>query len=264
MQPALSILTPVFRGADRIEACIANVAAEKLAGIEHLILDNASDDGTAEVAARLAEKWPHVRVISEPDQGQSDAMNKGLALAMGDVVGFLNVDDWYEPGTLRRAVEIFEKSPKPLLLIGNCAVHDQSGSVTGINRPDRSSLSDWLAGKPYPWNPSAYFYHRSVHDHVGSYDVNDHYLMDLDFLLRAAGAVDIQYVDELFGHFYFGPGTKTYGLGAELFARVDAMRKQHLSRQPLLVRAHVACVESSQWIQNRLKRVSQRWRVRRK
>ncbi len=209
----ISVITPVFNGEKFIENCILNVISQNNSGAEHIIIDGDSSDRTIDIVKKYAEKYPHIRWLSEKDQGQSDAMNKGLAHAHGSIVSFLNVDDYYEPYTLLRVEELFRTLPEPSLLVGNCSVWDENDQLIYINKPRRLTLQDLLIGTGifmFPVNPSAYFYHKSLHQRIGPYDITDHISMDLDFILRAVQIANVKYVDELFGNFRYIPGTKTY------------------------------------------------------
>lgn len=209
----LTIITPVHNGAKYIAACVENVIAQDCLVAEHIILDACSTDGTVDIIKHYAERYPQIRWISEKDRGQSDAMNKGIAMARGHIVGFLNVDDFYEPNTLNRIVEMFKKLPDPTLLVGNCNVLNGDGNLLFVNKPAKLKLAQLLAGpaiNPWPINPSAYFYHKSLHDKVGPYKVDEHYALDLDFLLRAVQVAHIRYVNETWGNFRLIEGTKTY------------------------------------------------------
>ncbi|MBJ6727032.1 glycosyltransferase family 2 protein [Geomesophilobacter sediminis] len=209
----LTVITPVYNGERFIRQCLDNVIAQDCPGVEHLVLDGCSKDGTVAILEEYATRYPHLRWISEPDQGQSDAMNKGIRLAAGEVISFLNVDDFYESGALRRVVELFRTLPEPSLLVGNCKVIDDDGALLFINKPARLKLAELLVGpevNPWPINPAAYFYHRSLHGQVGPYDVNEHYALDLEFLLRAVQKAQVRYVDETFGYFRLIRGTKTF------------------------------------------------------
>ncbi len=90
----ISIVTPSFNQGIFIEEAIKSVLSQGYSDLEHIIVDNCSTDTTASVLAR----YPHLKVICEPDQGQSDALNKGFKAATGDIVGWLNADDKYLPG----------------------------------------------------------------------------------------------------------------------------------------------------------------------
>jgi glycosyltransferase involved in cell wall biosynthesis len=209
MSPKLSILTPVFNGEHYIENCIRNVIDQNCPLLEHVILDGGSTDSTLSIIQHYAEKNSHIRWISEEDSGQSDAMNKGIRLAKGEIIGFLNVDDFYEEGILNRIIEIFTSLPQPSLLVGNCNVWRSDKTLLFVNRPSKLTLFDLVCGKPFPVNPSAYFYHKSLHDIIGPYDVNDTHSMDLDFLLRAVQYAHVVYRDEIWGNFMMVRGSKT-------------------------------------------------------
>jgi glycosyltransferase involved in cell wall biosynthesis len=213
MRTEITIITPVYNGVNFIESCIQNVIQQHCPIVEHLILDACSTDGTIAIISEYAEKYPHIRWTSEKDEGQSDAMNKGIAMAQGHIVGFLNVDDFYEPNMLNRIVEMFKKLPEPSLLVGNCNVLNGDGNLLFVNKPVKLKLAQLLAGpaiNPWPINPSAYFYHKSLHDRIGPYKVDEHYALDLDFLLRAVQVAHVRYVNETWGNFRLIEGTKTY------------------------------------------------------
>jgi glycosyltransferase involved in cell wall biosynthesis len=209
----ISVITPVFQGEKYIEECILNVIRQKDTCIEHIIIDGGSHDRTLEIIKKYAEKYSHIKWNSESDNGQSDAMNKGISLAKGSIIGFLNVDDYYEPHTLHRVMEFFNELPEPSFLVGNCNIWDENNQILAVNRPNNLDFQDLLIGTEifmFPINPSAYFYHKSLHEIIGLYDINDNFSMDLDFILRAVQVANVIYVDELFGNFRLIPGTKTY------------------------------------------------------
>jgi glycosyltransferase involved in cell wall biosynthesis len=210
----ISIITPVFNGDKFIRSCIENVIDQGCSDMEHIIVDGGSNDSTIDIIRQYVENSSHIRWISEKDRGQSDAMNKGLKLARGNIIGFLNVDDFYEPHVLPQILVIFKELPEPSLLVGNCKVLNEDSSVQGINKPANLNFFDLLIGDesitPFPVNPSAYFYHASLHEKIGVYDVEDHFAMDIDFLLRAVQVAHIKYIDKNLGNFRLIKGTKTY------------------------------------------------------
>jgi glycosyltransferase involved in cell wall biosynthesis len=210
----LSIITPVFNGIRYIESCIVNVIEQACPDVEHIIVDGGSTDGTVEIIKDYAERYGHIRWVSEKDKGQSDAMNRGIQMAGGAVLGFLNVDDYYEPGALQEARDLIKGLPEPSLLVGNCNMWGDNGKILGINKPAHLELTQLLTADesmfPFPVNPSAYFYHKSLHDIIGMYDTNEHYTLDLDFILRASMHLKPVYVDKGFGNFRYIEGTKTF------------------------------------------------------
>jgi glycosyltransferase involved in cell wall biosynthesis len=211
-RPHLSVITPVYNGKRFIESCLQSVISQNCAQAEHLVIDGASSDGTVEIIERYARQYPHIRWISEKDRGQSSAMNKGIAMSQGKIIGILNVDDYYEPALLPRVLKIFETLPTPSFLSGNCRVYKDDGSLWYINKP-RLNVSDILIGgenNQFPHNPASYFYHKSLHDKIGLFDEADHYAMDVDFVMRAISTAHPHYVDEIWGNYRFLKGTKTY------------------------------------------------------
>ena len=131
----ISIITPVYNGEKFIESCIKVVIEQNCSNAEHIIVDGGSTDGTVRIIKQYAEQYPHIRWVSEPDKGQSDAMNKGIALAKGEILGFLNVDDFYEPNVLNRVLEIFKTLPNPSLLMGKCNFLNDQDKVIWVQQP---------------------------------------------------------------------------------------------------------------------------------
>lgn len=208
----VSIITPVYNGEKFIQACIENVINQRCPDIEHVVIDGCSTDGTVDIIRSYAERYPHIRWISERDNGQSDAMNKGIAKAQGEIVGFLNADDYYEPDVLNKVGDIFKGLPEASFLVGNCNVWSNEGKLLYINKPAKLKLHQLLLGydiNPWPVNPSAYFYHKSLHKKIGLYSVDEHYALDVDFILRAVQAAHIKYVNEIWGNYRLLEGTKT-------------------------------------------------------
>jgi glycosyltransferase involved in cell wall biosynthesis len=207
----ISIITPVFNGLAYIEACLKNVIGQKCPEIEHLIMDGASTDGTVELVQKWAAEYPHIRLVSEKDAGQSDAMNKGIGLARGPIIGFLNVDDYYEPQVLNRVAELFRTLPVPSFVCGNLNIWNPDGSFRHFNRPNRLSLPELVSNRfEWPYNPTCYFYHKSIHQKTGLYNTENHFCMDYEFILSAARHVDLQYIDEVWGNFCVVESSKTF------------------------------------------------------
>ena len=239
----LTIITPVFNGSAYIRQCISNVANQWVEGVEHLIADGGSTDETAEIIASEAEKHAQITWFSEKDEGQSDAMNKALKRAKGEWVSFLNVDDYYQPGTLGRLLELISKQKTMAVLVGNLAVINPDGSLQHMNKPAHMSLPRLLADMcEWPYNPSAYFYPKKIHDSIGYFPVHEHYAMDYDFILKVALAkIPFQYFNEHWGNFRLLPEAKT---GTDQAAntsyhRAEALRAAAIARLGILEKCQV-------------------------
>jgi len=209
----ISIITPVFNCKRFIELCIRNVIDQNCHDVEHIIVDGGSTDGTVKIIKRYAEHYSHIRCVSEKDKGQSDAMNKGIEMAKGEILGFLNADDYYEPNVLCRILEIFKTLPEPSLVVGNCNVWDDDGNLWFVGKPSKINFENLLSGKfmeAFPLNSASYFYHASLHRKIGLYSADEHFAMDVEFMLRAVQTAHREYRDELFGNYRYLRGTKTF------------------------------------------------------
>jgi len=243
--PRLSVVTPVLNGAAFIEGCVRNVAEQNCKRVEHIIVDGGSTDVTLAVLDRLVEEIPRLRVLIEPGMRQSAAMNVGIQASEGTVIGILNVDDYYAPGTLDRVLELFASFDAPTLLVGNCNLW-RDGQEQFVNRPSDLRLESVLLGPhhcPFPLNPAAYFYDKEVHELVGFYDEDDDYTMDVDFLFRALASVHTEYRDELWGHVRVHDAAKTEiskasGLNR---SRLRRILNKHRRRLPLARQIALRC-----------------------
>lgn len=241
----ISIITPVYNGDKFIESCIQNVIDQNCSHAEHIIVDGGSTDGTVEIIKQYAEKYAHIHWVSERDKGQSDAMNNGISMARGNILGFLNVDDYYESNVLNHILGIFKTLPEPTLLVGNCNVWNDDGTLWFVSRPAKISFINLMQEKfmeAFPMNPSAYFYHLSLHKKIGLYKVDEHYGMDLDFILRAVYSAKIKYIDELWGNYRYLKGTKTYedDKSGNNPLRVKAIVNGYYKKLPLFKRLIIA------------------------
>src|SRR6266404_322755 len=114
--PRISVITPVLNKAAYIERCFQSMDQQSYNSFEHIIIDGGSQDGTVELINNYASKRPNVIWISKQDRGQSHAMNRGLRLAQGDIIGFLNADDYYEPEILMTVSGAFRDMGGPSIL----------------------------------------------------------------------------------------------------------------------------------------------------
>jgi glycosyltransferase involved in cell wall biosynthesis len=240
----ISIITPVYNGKRFIEFCIKNVIEQNCPEAEHIIVDGGSTDGTVEIIKHYADQYSHIRWISEKDKGQSDAMNKGIAMAKGEILSCLNVDDYYEPNVLYRVSELFAGLPKPSLLVGNCNIWDDEGKISLVNRPAKLRITDLVLKRRInicPLNPAAYFYHKSLHDKIGLYDINEHYTLDIDFICRAVQSAHVRYVDEIWGNYRMIAGTKTVRdkQNGTCSARYSRVMEKYRKQLPLSQRIEV-------------------------
>lgn len=231
----LSIITPAFKGAAFLEGCIENVARQWQEGIEHWVIDGGSLDQTVSILKEASLKYPHLKWVSESDKGQSDAMNKGIQRASGAWISFLNVDDYYEEGALKMVLALIKKKPDARkILVGDLKIWNADGSLFALNKSSEMNLSALLADRcEWPYNPSAYFYPKSVHQEIGGYPEKEHYAMDYDFILRAALAgIPFEYHPLVWGNFRLLPDAKTSvdQSGNQSYLRAQALRDYYFKK----------------------------------
>jgi glycosyltransferase involved in cell wall biosynthesis len=205
--PIISVITPSFNSGKYLEQAIRSVLAQNYPDFEHIVVDGGSTDGTLEIL----KKYPHLKWISEPDKGQSHAMNKGFAMSTGDIIVYLNADDYFEPEAFNTVIKYFDKEKGNYIVVGDCNVIDVSGR-SSIIKDIKISFFEMLQWWRYsfPYNPSSYFYYREVQAKVGPFDETNQYSMDYDFLLRAALHYNFCKINTTLGNFRFIEGTKTH------------------------------------------------------
>jgi len=175
----ISIITPSFNQGAFIEETIRSVQEQNYDDIEHIVVDGGSTDGTMAVLKR----FPHLRWISEKDEGQSDAINKGFRLAAGDIIAWLNSDDWYERNVLGDVAKYFEEHPDCMILYGDITFVDKEGKRLYAFTGDTLSFDNLVACPDIVRQPS-FFWRRELLAESGGVDRSLRLVMDFDFFLR--------------------------------------------------------------------------------
>ena len=186
----ITVVTASFNQGGFIEKCLASVRAQQGAfSVEHIILDNCSTDATGDMLVKY-QAVPgavDVRVFVEPDGGQTAAINKGFGLAKGEVVCWLNTDEWYEVGALAMVAEFFASHPEVDVLFGDCDFVDSTGNLVKRKREffySRSMLVYYGCYIP----SCATFIRRRVIDEGGLLNSEFKVAMDFDWYVRIAKA----------------------------------------------------------------------------
>ena len=184
----ISIITPSFNQAEFLRETIKSVVAQNYKNIEYLIFDGGSTDGSVEIIKKYAQKYPKIiKWQSKKDKGQVDALNKGLKKATGDIIAYLNSDDYYLPGAFTKVVKFFQDNPNSQWLVGNCQVSNPklkwTFAIKHLVPVDRSRawlyLFNWI-------NQPAVFLKKELVDRVGEFDSKYHYAFDYDYWLRCS------------------------------------------------------------------------------
>jgi glycosyltransferase involved in cell wall biosynthesis len=183
--PWLTVVVPVLNGAATITRALDSISSQQVPGVEIVVVDGASTDGTVQLLADRAG----IRYVSEPDRGLSDAVNKGVAMAAGRMIGWLNADDTYLPGALQRVRAATDADPAAEWVTGPCVIVDGDGREIrpAVTRYKNALLKRYSHALHLTQNfvsaPSTFFT-KEAYDAVGGMDVALRYAMDYDLFLR--------------------------------------------------------------------------------
>ncbi|MBF0566488.1 MAG: glycosyltransferase, partial [Nitrospirae bacterium] len=182
--PRISVITPTLNQGRYIEYTIQSVIAQAYPNFEHIVVDGGSTDGTLEVL----KKYPHLKWVSEKDNGQADALNKGVALASGDVIAWLNSDDYYCLNTFHTIADAFGKRPYAKVIVGQTLLLFENTMISNVSQNRELDFEDmiryWDEWIP-PTQPSVFF-KSGLFDEAGLFDTSLHYTMDFDFWLKVS------------------------------------------------------------------------------
>jgi glycosyltransferase involved in cell wall biosynthesis len=228
--PDVSVITPSLNQGRFIEATIQSVLSQDAAGreLEYIVVDGGSRDSTRQILARYAGRlaW-----ISEADRGQADAVNKGLSMTSGEVIGWVNSDDIYYPGALRVVCEFFDSHPDVDVVYGEANHIDADNLVLG-RYPTEAFNPRRLLETCYLCQP-AVFFRRRVVNRYGPLDATLHYTLDYEYWLRLSrGGAIFARLPEIVAGSRLYPGIKTYARRLEQHQEMNRMMRERLCRVP--------------------------------
>jgi glycosyltransferase involved in cell wall biosynthesis len=222
--PSISIITPSFNQAQFIEETILSVLNQDYPNIEYIVVDGGSTDQTLDILKKYERR---IKWLSEKDQGQADAVNKGLKMASGEIIGWLNSDDTYEPGCIQKVVACFLKSPEAVLVYGNGYQMNQEGKdkkpfiVRKVTFNKLSKINKLL-------QPSIFFKKETI-EKVGYLDAHLHYVMDFELWVRFFKRYEKQtkYIPDYLSNWRLYPDTKTSLNRANIFQELFEVLLKH-------------------------------------
>lgn len=197
-KPLVSIVTPSFNQREFLEETILSVLNQDYPAIEYFVIDGGSTDGSVEIIEKYQDRlsgW-----ISEPDQGQTDAINKGFERSQGEIMAWLNSDDLYHPGAVQGAVNFFRNNPDIGLVYGDTDLIDSDGRKIGKFNAQQTSYQRLMRGGVYIPQPAA-FWKRDLWEKSGPLDPGFFFAMDYDLWVRFAKLAPIQYNPQLWSSF---------------------------------------------------------------
>jgi len=177
--PLVSVITVVRNGERHLENTIQSVLQQTYGNIEYIIVDGGSTDGTLEIIRKHDDQVAYW--ISEPDSGIYDAMNKGIEMSTGNIIGIINSDDWYEPDSVQAAVDCFARDPEIGLVHGDVRVWRQDGGIETIIAPRLDKYSLYVSS---PLNHASCFVSRDVYSRYGTFNAKYQIVGDYELILR--------------------------------------------------------------------------------
>lgn len=229
----ISVITPSYNRVGMIETAIQSVLYQNFSEVEHIIMDGGSTDGTLEVL----KKYPYLRVVSEPDLGMYDALNKGLNLATGEIIGFLNTDDFYAPRIFAQIVLHFsEENVDAVAGLAGIVQHptDFADDIVMFHPGQSDDLIRHTVLESPIFN--AYFFSKRVFQKIGAFDTCYAIAADRDFMLRfVLGNFNIIIVDLPVYYYLRHSGSMTFDYTAAKFRKIVG---EHLLLSKSYIEAH--------------------------
>jgi len=182
MKPLISIITPVYNSEKFIEETILSVINQDYFNFEYIIVDGNSTDNTLQIINKYKDQITHI--LSEPDKGMYDAINKGVKIAKGEILAYINSDDIYFPQTLTSIASVFEKEEFDLCF-GYTKFIGFDGKLKFKHKAINFSKENVLSMGRLPFCQQSCFFSRRLYDHLNGFDENLKYVGDTKFFLSA-------------------------------------------------------------------------------
>ncbi|TFH31627.1 MAG: glycosyltransferase [Anaerolineales bacterium] len=205
-QPTISIVTPSFNQGRYLERTICSVLDQGYPNLEYIIIDGGSTDGSQDIIRRYEERISYW--VSEPDLGQTDAINKGFDRAKGEIFAWLNSDDTYQPGALEQAVQFLGSNPAIGMVYGSAMYIDDNDQPIA-RYPARHTDYHGLRRGVNTISQQAMFFRSKLWCMVRPLDPNFYYAMDYDLWVRIASISPIRWHDRYWANFRLQEGSKS-------------------------------------------------------
>lgn len=225
MKPLVSIITPSLNCGAYIEETLRSVVQQDYPHIEHIVLDSGSTDETLAILAR----YPSVRLVTDAPQGKTEKVNHGFSIARGEIIAWLNADDFFLPGAVSRAVDAIERNPGVAVVYGNLLqVDEHSVELDERERTRQANWHDMLARQYVPLCSA--FVRREALERVGPLDTRYPLVQDWDLWLRISKQYAMLYVDDWWGAFRVREGQHSDLYKYDLWVQSRRMTKEHGAR----------------------------------
>jgi len=214
--PKISIVTPSYNQAEFLERTILSVLNQNYPNLEYIIIDGGSTDGSVEIIKKYEKYLAYW--VSEPDRGQSHALNEGFYKTSGDIYGWLNADDLFLPDAFIKVISEFKLFPNKKIVFGDYLNIDKNDNVLELNYAFDFNLNNFIF-EGFHNNAQATFWKSEVHQRFGLFDESLYSTMDYDMLLRFGlneGQVSFKRISEVLACFRRHPLQKTQSFTKEV------------------------------------------------
>lgn len=237
MPDQICVITPCFNPGQFLLPCLESVSAQGHVIKKHIIMDAGSTDGTVEILAEFAHSHPNVLWHSEPDGGQSDALNKALALVDTAFFGWLNADDCYFPKKIEQLLAAAESkgSAAVSIVYGDYIVIDAAGRTMWSRRQPTFNRWDCLYSYLTVQNGAAIF-DSNLTRKAGSFETSLQFCMDYDLILKLAKRGKVIHVREYVGKFRYHDASKTSTLSDVCANETQSLRLRYANCSKLSLR----------------------------
>jgi glycosyltransferase involved in cell wall biosynthesis len=221
----VSVVTPSLNQGEYIEQAIRSVLEQDYPRIEHIVVDGGSTDRTLEVL----RQYPHLRWISESDGGQAAAINKGFAMATGEIFGWLNADDYYFAGAVSAAVDVLLESGCGLVHGGWRQVDAEGRTLKDV--PPVPFDYRWQLERANRVSQPGSFFTREAFEAVGGVDEDYHYAMDYALWLKLGAKFEVRHVDRILAAYRYHPTSKSVAAYRKFAAETWRASRRHGARR---------------------------------
>jgi glycosyltransferase involved in cell wall biosynthesis len=227
MPPSISVVTPSYNQGRFIERTIRSVLSQGISSLEFVVMDGGSTDNTVEILRQYEDRlcW-----ISEKDDGQADAVNKGIRATKGEVIGWLNSDDIYVPGALTTVLSFFDNNPEVDIVYGDA---DHIDVYDKVIEPYHTEDWDYERLKEicFLCQPAVFFRRRLIHK-MGLLKAELRYCMDYEYWLRIGAITPFVYLKEKLAGSRMYKENKTIGEKIAVHIEINDMLKQRIGTVP--------------------------------
>ena len=236
----ISIITPSYNQARFIERTIQSVLSQDYLDLEYIVMDGGSTDGTIEILKKYEDRmvWK-----SEKDNGQSDAINKGLKMATGDIVAYLNSDDTYEPETFKKVADFFQNNHDKKWVTGKCKIIDENDKeirkpITFYKNLFLKKFSYFkLLSENFISQPAT-FWKRELVDEIGYLNEEEHFCMDYEYWLRIGQKYPAGIINSYLANFRYHENSKSGGVNKKQFQDELRIAKKYNDGKMLPIALH--------------------------